>query len=138
MSDFRRQLDALWFAMSKNLSVSIAAELLRSPARSVRSFLAVGYLAGVPSPHHWRIPRPEIDRLVAEACEQYGVESRPLAINSLLTVQEVSKVLNRSPRTIRLAAERHEIPAFKLGRAWRFWRVDIEHLATGRELKRVS
>lgn len=46
--------------------------------------------------------------------------------NGLITVRAAARLLNVSPRTLRYWAEIGHIPAVKLGRAWRFHRIDIE------------
>ena len=39
---------------------------------------------------------------------------------TLLTVDEVAKILRLKPETIRSMARRGDLPAIKLGRVWRF------------------
>ncbi len=46
----------------------------------------------------------------------------------LLTPEEVGKRFHFSSRTIRFFAQTRQIPAIKLGRAWRFRQVDLEKL----------
>jgi excisionase family DNA binding protein len=50
----------------------------------------------------------------------------PSANEPVLTLTEVSLWLRVPARTLRLWAEMGEIPAFKLGRRWRFRRTDVE------------
>ncbi len=48
-------------------------------------------------------------------------------LGEIFTLDEVAKYLKVGKRTIyRLVAEK-KIPAFKMGGAWRFTRVDIDH-----------
>jgi len=107
------------------LSVSVTARLLHSDARTVRYLLGAGQLAGRRSPHHWIILRSDLERFVADVCARHGVTVYALTPTALLTVAEVAVALGRSARTIRLQAQRRHLPAFKIGRTWRFWREDI-------------
>lgn len=45
--------------------------------------------------------------------------------DQLLCVDQVAQMLSKSPRTIRYLASIVEIPAFKVGRTWRFWYSEI-------------
>ena len=47
---------------------------------------------------------------------------------TLLTVDEVAKILRLKPETIRSMARREDLPAIKLGRVWRFRRSSINQL----------
>lgn len=58
----------------------------------------------------------------------------------VLTLREVAHYLNVHPNTIYRMAQKAQIPAFKLGRDWRFnresvdaWRLSIEVRPTGRD-----
>ena len=108
------------------LTVSKAATRLRLSPRSVRHLLETGVLAGVRTPHHWRVPEAALEGLVERMCTHHACAQHDLTPSALLTVEEVAKLFRRSVRAIRLNAEVGRIPAFKIGRAWRFWRVDIE------------
>jgi excisionase family DNA binding protein len=44
------------------------------------------------------------------------------------TTDEVSALLNKTPPALRAAARRGELPAFKLGRDWRFLPGPIDKL----------
>jgi excisionase family DNA binding protein len=44
----------------------------------------------------------------------------------LLTAKEASKYLKISPRTLYRHIREHQIPAFKLGRKWRFIRSELD------------
>lgn len=116
--------------MSKDrlVDVHLAAALLRTPARTLRSFLSAGRLRGIRSPYQWRIARHELERLIVVACDESGIQTRPLSLGALMTLKEVSTVLACSCRTTRLWADTRQIPAFKIGRSWRFWREDVETL----------
>ncbi|MCC2639649.1 MAG: hypothetical protein K0S45_62 [Nitrospira sp.] len=46
--------------------------------------------------------------------------------NELLTVSEVCRYLKISPRTLYRHIQARHLPGFKLGKAWRFARTDIE------------
>jgi excisionase family DNA binding protein len=43
----------------------------------------------------------------------------------LLTVKQVAEILQWNPYTITKKAEKGELPAFKMGREWRFRQEDI-------------
>ena len=47
---------------------------------------------------------------------------------TLLTVDEVAKILRLQPETIRSMARRGDLPAIKLGRVWRFRRSSITQM----------
>jgi excisionase family DNA binding protein len=47
---------------------------------------------------------------------------------TLLTVDEVAKILRLQPETIRSMARRGDLPAIKLGRVWRFRSSSITQL----------
>ena len=47
---------------------------------------------------------------------------------TLLTVDEVAKILRLQPETIRSMARRGDLPAIKLGRVWRFSRSSITQM----------
>jgi PTS system nitrogen regulatory IIA component len=47
--------------------------------------------------------------------------------NDILTIEEVAKYLRVSERTVYEWAQKGEIPAGKIGTAWRFKRTEIEH-----------
>lgn len=51
---------------------------------------------------------------------------------SLLTVEEVALYLRVTPTTVRKMAGSGQLPAFKVGRSWRFHRSDIDQLANQR------
>lgn len=116
-------------AEQRLVSVSVVARLFRQSTRHVRDDMEAGRLRAFRSPHHWRISRSDLEQFVAAACAKYDVQPRPLSPMALMTVKEVAATRKRSTRTIRLAAESRRLPAFKLGRAWRFWRADIEGAA---------
>ncbi|MDH5668280.1 MAG: helix-turn-helix domain-containing protein [Nitrospira sp.] len=47
--------------------------------------------------------------------------------NELLTVEETCRYLKITPRTLYRYLRSRKIPAFKLGKEWRFVRSDLEH-----------
>ena len=49
-----------------------------------------------------------------------------MALEEILDVKEVAKVLKVSTRTVIRLAERQEIVAFKVGDLWRFRRSDVD------------
>lgn len=49
-----------------------------------------------------------------------------------LTVPEVAELLKLSEKTVYRLAQRHELPGFKVGSAWRFLRRDIDAWAKER------
>ncbi len=55
------------------------------------------------------------------------------ANDSLWTVEDVAIYLKLQPETIRSMARRGELPALKLGKAWRFQRIAIHNLITSLE-----
>ncbi|HXF93384.1 MAG TPA: helix-turn-helix domain-containing protein [Nitrospiraceae bacterium] len=48
------------------------------------------------------------------------------AQNELLTVAETCRYLKITPRTLYRYIRNHRLPAFKLGKEWRFVRADLE------------
>ncbi|MGQ0812628.1 MAG: helix-turn-helix domain-containing protein [Nitrospiraceae bacterium] len=48
------------------------------------------------------------------------------AKNELLTVVETCRYLKITPRTLYRYIQSHRLPAFKLGKEWRFVRSDLE------------
>lgn len=82
------------------MSTSQISKLLGCSNRTVREFLARGVLHG---------------------------ERQP---NSQWRVSRVAHLLERQPRTIRMKADHRTLPAFKIGRAWFFWRADVENHIT--------
>ncbi len=56
--------------------------------------------------------------------------------NELLTVAETCRYLKITPRTLYRYIQSHRLPAFKLGKEWRFVRSDLE--AWLRERPRIS
>lgn len=120
---------------SPYIPVSVAARLIRVPARTVRFYVASGDLIAVRSPHQWRIVRADLQRFVSSACLTFHITPRALTLGALMTVAEVSEVSNRSNRTVRGLAETKKLRGFKLGRSWRFWRVDVESLVAERTTK---
>jgi excisionase family DNA binding protein len=111
------------------LTVSLVARLLRQPQRSVRYFVSRSLLPATRASSQWKISRSDLNRFIAHACAECGVNARPLSPTVLMTVSEVATNLGRSKRTIRLSAQRKRLPGFRIGRAWRFWRVDIDGMA---------
>jgi excisionase family DNA binding protein len=60
-----------------------------------------------------------------------ALSSKP-AKNELLTAEETCRYLKITPRTLyRYIQDRH-MPAFKLGKEWRFARTDLEQWLQGR------
>jgi excisionase family DNA binding protein len=51
-----------------------------------------------------------------------------------LTLEEVAEKLRVHPKTVRLMALRGEIPAFQVGRLWRFSAAKIENWIHGDDL----
>ena len=51
----------------------------------------------------------------------------------LLTVEEVAKILNLSPRSVRSKAHRGDIPYVRIGRDMRFHPDEIRKLLAGKE-----
>ncbi len=51
---------------------------------------------------------------------------------SLMTVEEVALYFRITPTTVRKMAGSGQLPAFKVGRSWRFQRSDIDQLAKQR------
>lgn len=63
--------------MKKHLSVEEVAELLETPERTVRSWIAQGYFPGSfkrgPAPNSpWRIPRSDVERYVEKHLTPIG------------------------------------------------------------------
>ncbi len=50
---------------------------------------------------------------------------------TLLTVDEVARILRLKPETIRSMARRGDLPAIKLGRVWRFRSSSISQMLEG-------
>jgi PTS system nitrogen regulatory IIA component len=60
--------------------------------------------------------------LISENIQEVDREgtSSSMSNGSLLTVDEVARILRLKPETIRSMARRGDLPAIKLGRVWRF------------------
>ena len=54
--------------------------------------------------------------------------SRPLTRDEVMTAPEVAELLHLPVSTVYYLAQRGELPATRLGRAWRFLRPRIEEL----------
>jgi hypothetical protein len=98
----------------------------------VRELLKRGILRGERQPNgRWRVSRDALVAVIVVACRKSGIEPHglvrsPNGESPLLTTERVAHRLQRQPRTIRMNADRGALPAFKIGRAWFFWRDDIE------------
>jgi excisionase family DNA binding protein len=57
-----------------------------------------------------------------------GHGPRPLTRDEVMTASEVAELLHLPVSTVYYLAQRGEIPACRLGRAWRFLRPRIEEL----------
>lgn len=68
--------------------------------------------------------------LISEDIQGVNHEGTNSSISNgtLLTVNEVAKILRLKPETIRSMARREDLPAIKLGRVWRFRRSSINQL----------
>ncbi|QBD79884.1 DNA-binding protein [Ktedonosporobacter rubrisoli] len=44
-----------------------------------------------------------------------------------ISAKEAAKMLGVTPRTVIRLVERNELPGFKVGDVWRFYREDIQH-----------
>jgi len=114
------------------MSTSQISKLLGCSNRTVRELLARGVLHGERQPNcRWRVSRDALVAVISAACRDAGIEPHLLARGPngeppLLTTEKVAHLLERQPRTIRLKADHRTLPAFKIGRAWFFWRADIE------------
>ena len=53
-----------------------------------------------------------------------------VVVRKILTVQEVSKYLHVHPSTVYRLLKRKELPAFRIGGAWRFVASDIDKWAS--------
>jgi excisionase family DNA binding protein len=108
------------------------ARLLGCSNRTVREFLDRGILRGErQSNGRWRVSRAALVAFIVAACREAGIEPHvlvrsPNGESPLLTTERVAHLLQRQPRTIRMKADHGTLPAFKIGRAWFFWRDDIE------------
>jgi excisionase family DNA binding protein len=108
------------------------ARLLGCSNRTVREFLDRGILRGErQSNGRWRVSRAAFVAFIVAACREAGIEPHvlvrsPNGESPLLTTERVAHLLQRQPRTIRMKADHGTLPAFKIGRAWFFWRDDIE------------
>jgi len=54
------------------------------------------------------------------------VEMNKITQEEVLTTKEASKYLKITPRTLYRHIREHNIPAFKLGREWRFVRSELD------------
>jgi excisionase family DNA binding protein len=50
-----------------------------------------------------------------------------MATKTPIGTREAAKMLGVTPRTVVRLVERNEIPGFKVGDVWRFYREDIQH-----------
>ena len=116
------------------------ARLLGCSNRTVREFLGRGILRGErQSNGRWRMSRAAFAAIIVETSRGAGIEPRSLVRgrngeSPLLTTERVARILQRQPRTIRMNADHGTLPAFKIGRAWFFWRDDIESRRLRRDL----
>jgi excisionase family DNA binding protein len=53
-----------------------------------------------------------------------------MSSHDLMTIPEVAEYLRLSERTIRTLLERGELPSTRIGKSYRFRRVDIEKMVT--------
>lgn len=58
-------------------------------------------------------------------------------MNALLTVEDAAKLLSVKPKTLRALASDHKIPAFKVGKSWRFKEDELEQWARERSRENV-
>ena len=58
--------------------------------------------------------------------------------SELMTVAETCRFLKITPRTLYRYLQRRQIPAFKLGKEWRFVRTDLEQWIRDRTRKAVN
>ena len=126
------------------MSTSQISKLLGCSSRTVRELLARGILHGERQPNcRWRVSREAFVSVIFAACRDAGVEPHSLARgphgeSPLLTTEKVAHLLQRRPRTVRMNADHGTLPAFKIGRAWFYWRADIEScIARPRESART-
>jgi excisionase family DNA binding protein len=70
------------------------------------------------------------ESLISEDIQGVDREGTNSSISNgtLLTVDEVAKILRLQPETIRSMARRGDLPAIKLGRVWRFRSSSITQL----------
>jgi excisionase family DNA binding protein len=120
------------------------ARLLGCSNRTVREFLERGILRGEHQPNgRWRVSRAALVAFLVAACREAGIAPHglvrgPNGESPLLTTERVAHLLQRQPRTIRMKADHGTLPAFKIGRAWFFWRDDIERsIARPRDANRA-
>ena len=108
------------------------ARLLGCSNRTVREFLERGIIRGERQPNgRWRVSRDALVAVISAACREARIKPHllvrdPSGESPLLTTERVAHLLQRQRRTIRMKADHGTLPAFKLGRAWLFWRNDIE------------
>jgi excisionase family DNA binding protein len=55
-----------------------------------------------------------------------GIMNKIAQQEELLTAKEASEYLKVSPRTLYRHIRKHQIPAFKLGREWRFIKSELD------------
>lgn len=53
--------------------------------------------------------------------------SNKVDTDPLWTVKDVARYLQLNPETVRAMARREELPAFKVGRVWRFRRFEVKN-----------
>jgi excisionase family DNA binding protein len=74
--------------------------------------------------------------IIANFANRYRVSPMSKAESGILTIEEVASYLKIAKRTVYRLAATKKIPAFKVGGAWRFSRIDIDswikQLSTGK------
>jgi excisionase family DNA binding protein len=50
-----------------------------------------------------------------------------MSVKAPISAREAAKMLGVTPRTVIRLVERNEIPGFKVGDVWRFYREDIQY-----------
>lgn len=50
-----------------------------------------------------------------------------MSVKTPISAREAAKMLGVTPRTVIRLVERNEIPGFKVGDVWRFYREDIQY-----------
>lgn len=56
-------------------------------------------------------------------------------MEGILTTEDVAKILRLTPLTVRVLAQKGEIPGRKVGSQWRFRRTDIDQMLNSRKPK---
>lgn len=118
-------------------SLSVSRTKVVETWRSLASYACFAPASASPAERELFISNMEVLLLSEQHAEDHGQTPQSMAglepahDDEILTIKEVAAKLRLAARTLRQWADVGIIPAFKLGRQWRFRRTDIENWLRG-------